>query len=64
VKTNIRAVEKLDLATEVRNRKNKSASACRCIADAEVRLGELFNGLEKKQGETKYRGSTKLEIHP
>ena len=48
IKANIRALDRLDLAAEVRNQKKEEAQGLAgALLDAEVRLGELFGGLKK-----------------
>jgi len=49
VRASIRAMDKLDIATGVRNQKKEEAQGLAgALLDAEVRLGELFGGMEVK----------------
>jgi hypothetical protein len=51
VRAEIRAIEKLKLAEEVRNQKRLEAQMlAEALLDAEVRLGELFKALPTKSG--------------
>jgi hypothetical protein len=51
LKAEIRAIEKLGLAEEVRNQKREEVYLLReVLLDAEVRLGELMKGLPKNSG--------------
>lgn len=51
VRAEIRAIDKLKLAEEVRNQKREEAQMLsEVILDAEVRLGELFKDIPPKQG--------------
>ena len=51
VRAEIRAIDKLKLAEEVRNQKRQEAQMiAEAVLDAEVRLGELFKEIPKKQG--------------
>ena len=51
VRAEIRAMDKLQLAEEVRNQKKEEAQLlAEALLDAEVRLGELFQQLPKAQG--------------
>jgi len=51
VRAEIRVIDKLKLAEEVRNQKrNEAQMLSEVLLDAEVRLGELFNKIPKVQG--------------
>jgi hypothetical protein len=51
VKAEIRAIEKLHIAQDVRNQKRAEASMIsEAVLDAEVKLGELFSNIKPKQG--------------
>lgn len=51
VRAQIRAIDKLQIAEEVRNQKKAEAQLlAEALLDAEVRLGELFQNLPKSQG--------------
>lgn len=59
VKAQIRALDQLDVATEVRSQKRGEAhDLAGLLLDAEVKLGELFGKLEKGKGNQYVQSST------
>lgn len=59
VRANIRAMDNVGLAADVREQKKGEAQMmAEALLDAEVRLGELFKKMDKAQGARKELGST------
>lgn len=58
VRAEIRAIDKLQIAEEVRNQKKEEAQLlAEALLDAEVKLGELFQQLPKAQGFASDKGN-------
>ena len=59
VRASIRAMDKLDVATAVREQKiSEAQDMASALLDAEVRLGELFDKIEQTRGNQYVQGST------
>ena len=62
VRANIRAIEKLELAEDVRNQKQKEAQMLgEALLDAETRIGELLKLIPKAQGKRTDIKSTSVQ---